>query len=56
MKLPPDPKSSQSSSSSRWRKLECDEEEAAFDDKLRQIARHKPEPKKKGGKQNSDGG
>jgi RNA processing factor Prp31 len=29
------------------RELGCDEDEAAFDEKLRQIARHKPEPKAK---------
>jgi hypothetical protein len=27
------------------RQLECDEDETVFDEKLRQIARHKPEKK-----------
>ena len=29
------------------RALGCDEDEAAFDEKLRQIVKHKPEPKAK---------
>lgn len=27
------------------RKLECDDDEAAFDERLKRIAKHKPKPK-----------